>query len=133
MADDKSKTGGQEHTRKAANQDCDVRDVADRFELSPIKARALMKLLYGNDRFALEQKTRTPQMTADAEIVSLEEALRGEVRRELEIARAKYGESFEVLCIEGSWGDTIDDRKALELLRTLNRTGSMYSEVICQL
>jgi hypothetical protein len=71
-------------------------------------------------------------MTADAELVSLEEALREKVRRELEIARAKYGEHFELLCIEGSWGDTIDDRKALQLLRTLNRNGTMYAEVICQ-
>jgi hypothetical protein len=67
-----------------------------------------------------------------AELVPLDEAIRAEIRRELEIARAKYGETFEVLCIEGSWNDTIDDRKALQLLRTLNRTGSMYSEVICQ-
>jgi hypothetical protein len=66
------------------------------------------------------------------EPISLEYAIRAEVRRELEIARAKYGEHFELLCIEGSCGDTIDDGKALELLRTLNRTGSMYSEVICQ-
>jgi hypothetical protein len=66
------------------------------------------------------------------EPIPLDDAISSEVRRELEIARAKYGDDFELLCIEGSWGDTIDDRKALELLRTLNRTGSMYSEVICR-
>jgi hypothetical protein len=71
-------------------------------------------------------------LKAMVEPISLEDAIRAEVRRELEIARAKYGEHFELLCIEGSGGDTIDDRKALELLRTLNRTGSMYSEVICR-
>jgi hypothetical protein len=41
-------------------------------------------------------------------------------------ARAK----FDVLCIEGSWGDTLSDRMRLRLLSTLNRTGSMYAEVI---
>jgi hypothetical protein len=38
----------------------------------------------------------------------------------------------ELLCIEGSWGNTIGDHKALALLRSLNCTGSMYAEVICQ-
>ncbi|NGO50407.1 hypothetical protein [Allomesorhizobium camelthorni] len=67
-----------------------------------------------------------------ADPIPLDDAIRSEVRREMEIARAKYGEHFELLCIEGSWGDTIDDRKALQLLRSLNRTGSIYAEVICQ-
>ncbi|WP_394887530.1 hypothetical protein ACG873_21770 [Mesorhizobium sp. AaZ16] len=125
MVDDKGKIGRQGRAREAANQDYDVSDIADRFDLSPIKARALMKLFYGNDYAALKRATQKPKMTADAELVSLEEALREKVRRELEIARAKYGEHFELLCIEGSRGDTIDDRKALQLLRSLNRTGSM--------
>jgi hypothetical protein len=66
-----------------------------------------------------------------ADPIPLEDAIRAQVRREMEIARAKYGENFEMLCLEGSWGDTIDDRKALQLLRSLNRTGSIYGEVIC--
>ncbi|EHK53466.1 hypothetical protein [Allomesorhizobium alhagi] len=73
-----------------------------------------------------------PKVPRDDAAGNVEYAIRAEVRRELEIARAKYGEHFELLCIEGSYGDTIDDGKALELLRTLNRTSSMYSEVICQ-
>ncbi|EHK56880.1 hypothetical protein [Allomesorhizobium alhagi] len=67
-----------------------------------------------------------------ADPISLDDTIRSEVRREMEIARAKYGENFELLCIEGSWGDTIDDRKALQLLRSLNRTGSIYAKVICR-
>lgn len=129
MADGKSNNGRQGHAREAANQDYHVSDIADRFDLSPLKARALMKLFYGNDRAALELKGRSPQMTADAEIVSLEEALRSEIRRELEIAKAKYGpEHSKLLCIEGSWSD-VGDRKTLERLRYLNRTGSMYKTV----
>lgn len=69
---------------------------------------------------------------AMAKLVSLENAICTEVRRELEVARAKYGEHFELLCIEGSWGDAIDDRKALQLLRSMNRTGSIYAKVICR-
>lgn len=65
-------------------------------------------------------------------IVPLDHATHAAVCREMEIARAKYGDHFELLCIEGSWGDTIDDRKALQLLRALNRTGSMYAQVICR-
>ena len=68
-----------------------------------------------------------------ADSIPLNDAIRAGVRRELEIARAKYGNHFELLCIEGSWGDTIDGRKALQLLRTLNRTGSMYAKVICRI
>jgi hypothetical protein len=37
-----------------------------------------------------------------------------------------------VLCLEGSWCDTLDDRQTLEMLRYLNRTGSMFSRVVCR-
>jgi hypothetical protein len=69
---------------------------------------------------------------AMAGLVPLDDAIRAAARREIEFARAKYGDHFELLCIEGSWGDTIDDRKALQLLRTLNRIGTMYAKVICR-
>jgi hypothetical protein len=68
---------------------------------------------------------------ADETIIPLDEATRAEIGRELEIARTKYGDQhFELLCIEGSWGETLDDRDVLRLLRSLNRAGSMYSEII---
>jgi hypothetical protein len=64
---------------------------------------------------------------------SLEEAVRAEIGREMKIAKAKYGaDHFEVLCIEGGWGHSLDDRQTLEMLRYLNRSGSIYREVICR-
>jgi hypothetical protein len=64
----------------------------------------------------------------------LDEAVRAAVRHEMAIAKAKYGEDhFEVICIEGSRGDTLDDRQTLRLLRALNRTGSMVQEFIRQI
>jgi hypothetical protein len=67
-------------------------------------------------------------------VVPLDKAIHAEMVRELEIAKAKYGKHyFEVLCIEGGWGDTLDDRQALRLLRSLNRTGSMFWAVICRI
>jgi hypothetical protein len=67
-------------------------------------------------------------------VVSLDNAMHAEIRRELEIAKAKYGDDrFEVICIEGGWCDTLDDHQALRLLWALNRTGSIFQEVICQI
>jgi hypothetical protein len=67
-------------------------------------------------------------------VVSLDKAMRAEIRREMDIAKVKYGEDhFEVLCIEGSWGDTLDNRQTLQLLKALNRTGSIFKEVICRI
>jgi hypothetical protein len=49
-------------------------------------------------------------------VVSLDKAMRAEIRREMDIAKLKYGEDdFDVLCIEGSWGDTLDNRQTLQL------------------
>jgi hypothetical protein len=40
----------------------------------------------------------------DETIIPLDEATRAEIRRELEIARTKYGDQhFELFCIEGSY------------------------------
>ena len=67
-------------------------------------------------------------------VVSLDKAMRAEIVREMDIAKTTYGaDRFEVLCIEGSWGDTLDDRQTLHLLRALNRTGSIFQEVICRI
>jgi hypothetical protein len=45
-------------------------------------------------------------------------------------AKARFGDDFKVLCLEGSWGDTLGDRQTLKMLRHLNRTGSIYREII---
>jgi hypothetical protein len=59
----------------------------------------------------------------------------GEIRTEIvRESKTRYGgDRFEVLCIEGSWGDTLDDRQTLQLLKALNRTGSIFREVICRI
>lgn len=60
-----------------------------------------------------------------AEIAPLDDGIKSEIRRQIAIAKTKYGpRDFALLCIQGGWGDTLDDRKTLEMLRTLNRTGS---------
>jgi hypothetical protein len=63
---------------------------------------------------------------AEADIIPIGEAVKEEIRRELAKAKARFGDDFEVLCLEGSWGDTLDDRQTLEMLRHLNRSGSIY-------
>jgi hypothetical protein len=59
--------------------------------------------------------------------------VRSEIGREMKIAKAKYGADHFVLCIEGGWGHSLDDRQTLEMLRYLNRSGSIYREVIGRL
>ncbi len=58
-------------------------------------------------------------------------AVKVEIRRELAIARAKRGNDWQVQSIENSWGDTMDDRETLRDIHHLNRTGSMFTRVIC--
>jgi hypothetical protein len=69
---------------------------------------------------------------SEADIIPLSEAVKEEIRRELAKAKARFGDDFEVLCLEGSSGDTLDDRQTLRMLRYLNRTGSMCKTVICE-
>jgi hypothetical protein len=57
MADDKSKIGGPDRARVAANQDYEVRDFADRFDISPAQAKRLIER-HGNDRGMLEREAR---------------------------------------------------------------------------
>jgi hypothetical protein len=57
MADDKSKIGGPERARVAANQEYEVRDFADRFDISPAQAKRLIER-HGNDRGMLEREAR---------------------------------------------------------------------------
>ena len=58
-------------------------------------------------------------------------AIKFEIRRELAIAKAKRGNDWQVQSIENSWRDTMDDRETLRDVRQLNRTGSMFTRVIC--
>ncbi|WP_245477605.1 DUF3606 domain-containing protein [Mesorhizobium sp. M5C.F.Cr.IN.023.01.1.1] len=49
MADDKTNIGEQDRARLAANQDYEVRDLADKFDISPAQAKRLIER-HGNDR-----------------------------------------------------------------------------------
>jgi transposase-like protein len=57
MADDKTKTGRQDRSRVAAEQDYEVRDLAEKFDISPAQARRLIER-HGNDRGTLEREAR---------------------------------------------------------------------------
>ena len=56
-----------------------------------------------------------------------------EIDAELNAAKAKYGcNDFELLCLEGSRGDTLDDEQLLLMLRHFNKTGSAYGRIVLQ-
>jgi hypothetical protein len=57
MADDKRKIGGQDRARVAGNQDYEVRDLADKFDISPTRSKRLIER-HGNDRGMLEHEAR---------------------------------------------------------------------------
>jgi hypothetical protein len=57
MADDKTKTGKQDRALVAANQDYEIRDFADKFDISPAQAKRLIER-HGNDRGMLEREAR---------------------------------------------------------------------------
>lgn len=55
------------------------------------------------------------------------------IEHEAAEAAAKYGENcFDLICIMSSRGDTLSDNEALDMLRHLNRHGSIFTRVICQ-
>jgi hypothetical protein len=61
----------------------------------------------------------------------LEHALSAAVDRELAIAEARFGpQHFDLICLRNSRGDTMDDREILPRLKYLNRTGSLFAEVL---
>jgi hypothetical protein len=57
MADDKTKTGREDRSRVAANQDYETRDFADKFDISPAQAKRLIER-HGNDRGMLEREAK---------------------------------------------------------------------------
>ncbi|RUM95632.1 hypothetical protein EET67_21960 [Pseudaminobacter arsenicus] len=53
------------------------------------------------------------------------------IEQEAAEAAARYGEDcFDLICIMSSRGDTLSDAETLELLRHLNRFGSIFTKVI---
>ncbi|WP_246251989.1 hypothetical protein [Allomesorhizobium camelthorni] len=69
---------------------------------------------------------------AEAMIVPFHEAVKAAIWREFELAKARFGNDWQLLCIEENWGDTLDDRHTLRMLRSLNRNGSCYSRMFCR-
>ena len=57
MADDKTMNGKQDRSRVAADQDYEVRDFADKFDISPAQAKRLIER-HGSDRGMLEREAR---------------------------------------------------------------------------
>ncbi|RWK48113.1 hypothetical protein [Mesorhizobium sp.] len=70
---------------------------------------------------------------SETAVICLDEAVRGEIRRELAVVRTKHGNRWEVQSIANSWGDTMDDRETSAAIRLFNRTGSMFAGVICSI
>jgi hypothetical protein len=60
----------------------------------------------------------------------LEADINSEIDRELALAKARWGETFELKCLEGSRGDTLSDEKLLRVLRYFNEHGTVYSRII---
>jgi hypothetical protein len=65
-------------------------------------------------------------MTDSTKIVRMDVALHWLVKIELEQCRARWGECFELVCLERNWGGALDDRQVLRLARRLYNTGSIY-------
>jgi hypothetical protein len=57
MADDKSKIGKQDRIRVAGGQEYEIRDFADKFNISPGQAKDLIER-FGTDRETLEREAR---------------------------------------------------------------------------
>lgn len=63
--------------------------------------------------------------------ILLHTSIRGEIRREIAIAKANRGNDWQLHSIVNSWGSTMDDRETLQAIRTLNQTGSMFATIVC--
>jgi hypothetical protein len=48
----------------------------------------------------------------------------------LGLGKARWGETFELKCLEGSRGDTLNDENLLRMLRYFNVNGTVYSRII---
>jgi hypothetical protein len=67
----------------------------------------------------------------ESTVMDSDDAIKREIRRELAIAKAKRGNDWQVQALENGWGDTMDDRETLKIIRRLNGTGSMFARIIC--
>ena len=56
--------------------------------------------------------------------------INAQIDRELEIAKARWGETFELRCLESSRGDRLSDENLLRMLRYFNEHGAVYSRTI---
>ena len=55
--------------------------------------------------------------------------LSAEIRRELSAAHAKWGDSFELQLLEGSWRDTLDDEEMLTALGHFRTSGKYLDSI----
>jgi hypothetical protein len=56
--------------------------------------------------------------------------INAEIDRELAIVKARWGETFELKCLEGSRGDTLEDEDVLRMLRYFREHGTVYSRIL---
>ena len=64
-------------------------------------------------------------MTDSVKIIRMDVGLHSLVKNKLDECRARWGECFELLCLERNWGSVLDDRQVLRLARRLHDTGSI--------
>jgi len=67
-------------------------------------------------------------MTDTLNIVRMDTALHWMVKVELDRCHARWGDCFELLCLERNWGRALNDRQVLRLARRLHSTGSIYDQ-----
>lgn len=67
-------------------------------------------------------------MTESGKIVAMDIGLHRLVEVKLEECRARWGECFELHCLQRNWGNVLDDRQVLRLARRIHDTGSIYGQ-----
>jgi hypothetical protein len=63
-----------------------------------------------------------------SEVIRFDLAVKRIIRRELAEAHQKFGNRFDLLVIEQSWGEALDDMKMLSVIRRFNRTGTFFTD-----
>ena len=56
--------------------------------------------------------------------------INAQIHRELELAKARWGETLELKCLECSRGNTLSDETLLQALRYFNEHGTISSRII---
>ena len=54
------------------------------------------------------------------------------INPELAAAKTRWGETFELKCLEGSRGDTLDNEDVLRMLRYFREHGTVYARVLAR-